>query len=38
MESIKNLSLRSEFKPQQEENMEKFEKDHSTSISSLLER
>ncbi|XP_019487654.1 PREDICTED: nesprin-2 [Hipposideros armiger] len=38
VESIKNLSLESELKPQQEENMEKFGKDHSTSINSLLER
>uniref|UniRef100_A0A671DRX2 Nesprin-2 n=2 Tax=Rhinolophus ferrumequinum TaxID=59479 RepID=A0A671DRX2_RHIFE len=38
VELIKNLSLESELNPQQEENMEKFEKDHDTSINSLLER
>ncbi|XP_039720519.1 nesprin-2-like isoform X1 [Pteropus medius] len=38
MESIQKLSLESELKPQQEENTEKFEKDHNTSMNSLLER
>ncbi|KAJ8788309.1 hypothetical protein J1605_000365 [Eschrichtius robustus] len=39
MESIKDFSLESKLKPQQEESvMEKYEKDHSASINSLLER
>ncbi|KAM5338266.1 nesprin-2 isoform 2-T2 [Glossophaga mutica] len=38
VECIKNLNLESELKPHQEENMEKYEKDHNTSTNSLLER
>jgi len=39
MESIKNFSLESSLKPQQEESvMGTYEKDHSASINSLLER
>ncbi|XP_053784228.1 nesprin-2 isoform X1 [Desmodus rotundus] len=38
VESIKNLNLESEIKPHQEENMEKYEKDHSTTLNSLLGR
>ncbi|XP_057586422.1 nesprin-2 [Hippopotamus amphibius kiboko] len=39
VESIKNFSLESKLKPQQEESiMERYEKDHSASINSLLER
>ncbi|XP_035866765.1 nesprin-2 isoform X3 [Phyllostomus discolor] len=38
VESIENLNLESELKPHQEENMEKYEKDHNTSVNSLLER
>ncbi|XP_036887040.1 nesprin-2 isoform X2 [Sturnira hondurensis] len=38
VESMENLNLESELKPPQEENMEKYEKDHNTSMNSLLER
>ncbi|XP_053529343.1 nesprin-2 isoform X1 [Artibeus jamaicensis] len=38
VESIENLNLESELKPPQEENTEKYEKDHNTSMNSLLER
>ncbi|XP_066128936.1 nesprin-2 isoform X3 [Saccopteryx bilineata] len=37
VESMKNLSLESELKPQQEESMEKYEEDHNTAVNSLLE-
>ncbi|KAM7157907.1 nesprin-2 [Molossus nigricans] len=36
--SVENLSLESEWKPEQEENVEKDKKNHNTSINSLLER